>query len=273
VSETNGNHQAPAGALAVAGPLREPEPARTRTPAEEARTLVATNSLGTLSTLTAGGDPWGSLVAYGQLADGSPVLLVSTLAEHGRNLPLDGRASLVVAEGVQGGDPLDTGRVTLAGRAERPEGEEADAARAAFLAAVETAHHYVDFGDFALYVLRVDRVRWVGGYGRMDSCAADEYRAAEPDPVAGSAAFATRHLNEDHADALLAMALGPGGFTDATAAVCRRADRYGLDLWVTTPRGQGPSRVGFAEPCTEPGGLRAATVALARRARASQHVS
>ena len=201
MSAANGNHDAPPEALAVAGPLREPEPARRRTPAEEARTLVAVNSLGTLSTLTAGGDPWGSLVAYGQLADGSPVLLVSTLAEHGRNLPLDGRASLVVAEGAQGGDPLDSGRVTLAGRAERPADAEADEARAAFLGAVETAHHYVDFGDFALYVLRVDRVRWVGGYGRMDSPDAADYRTAEPDPVAGSAAYAVRHLNEDHADA------------------------------------------------------------------------
>ena len=33
-------------------------------------------------------------------------------------------------------------------------------------------------------------------------------------------------------------------------------DRYGLDLWVTTPRGSGPARVGFAEPCTRPDGLR-----------------
>jgi len=252
----------------VAGPLREPEPTRRRTPAEEARTLVAAGSLGSLSTLTAEGAPWGSLVAYGQLGDGSPVLLVSTLAEHGRNLRRDGRASLLVAESVQAGDPLDAGRVTLAGRAERPAGAAEQAARAAFLSAVETARDYVGFGDFALYVLRVDRVRWVGGYGRMDSPAAVDYRAAAPDPVAAVAPSAVRHLNADHGDALLAMAREPAGFTDAIAARCRGADRYGLDLWVTTPRGSGPARVGFAEPVREAGGLRAATVALARRARA-----
>ena len=113
-------------------------------------------------------------------------------------------------------------------------------------------------------------MRWVGGFARMDSVGGDAYRAAEPDPVAGSAASAVRHLNEDHADALLAMAAGPGGFTDATAAVCVGADRYGLDLRVETPRGAGPCRVGFAEPCAEPGGLRAATVELARRSRAAR---
>jgi putative heme iron utilization protein len=263
-------HDAPPEAFAVAEPLREPEPARIRTAAEEARAIVASHSLGTLSTLTEHGDPWGSLVTYGQLPDGSPVLLVSTLAEHGRNLPLDPRASLVVAEDSAGGDPLDSGRVTLAGRAETPVGEDAAAARAAILAAAESARYYIDFGDFSLYVLRVERVRWVGGFGRMDSVDAASYGAAEPDPVAGSAAYAVRHMNEDHADALLAMATGPAGFTDATAATCRRADRYGLDLWVTTPRGKGPARVGFAEPCTAPDGLRAATVELTRRSRAMQ---
>ena len=203
-------------------PLRAPEPARVRTPAEEARTLVAAHASGLLATLTADGDPWGSLVAYGTLPDGAPVLHVSTLAEHGRNLARDGRASLVVAEDAAGGDPLDAGRVTLAGRAERPAGAAAEAARSAFQAAVPGAERYADFADFTLYVLRVERVRWVGGFARMDSIGADAYRAAEPDPVAGSAASAVRHLNDDHADALLAMAAGPGGFTDATAASLRR---------------------------------------------------
>lgn len=265
------NHQAPAEALAVATPLSEPTaaPGRVRTSAEEARTLVATGGLGTLSTLSQDGDPWGSLVAYAQLPDGAPVLLVSTLAEHGRNLPRDPRASLVVAAPTApGSDPLDGGRVTLAGRALPPAGpEETAAARDAFLAAVPMSRHYIDFGDFALYVLHVERVRWVGGYGRMDSASAEEYRAAEPDPVAPGADHAIEHLNEDHADALLDMARGLGGFDDAERAACKRIDRYGIDLWVRTPRGGGPCRIAFAETCQAPGDLRMATVELAHRAR------
>ena len=70
------------------------------------------------------------------------------------------------------------------------------------------------------------------------------------------------------ADALLAMARAFTGYTDATAATCTAADRYGLDLMLDTPRGRAPARVGYAEPVTEPGELRAATVELARRARA-----
>jgi hypothetical protein len=263
------NHDAPPEALAVPKPLEPPAlPARRRTPAEEARALVATHSLGTLATLSDDGHPWASLVAYATIGDGSPVFLVSTLAEHGRNLFRDPRASLNVADDNHvGGDPLNSGRVTLAGTCVRPEGAEHDEAREAFLAAVPMAKHYVDFGDFSLWVMRVDRVRWVGGYGRMDSADAASYAAAEVDPVAAKADYAVRHLNEDHADALLLIAQKLSGHTDATEARCDRADRYGLDLTVTTPRGKAPARVSFPEPCTEPDGLRAASVELVKRAR------
>jgi putative heme iron utilization protein len=260
-------HDAPPELLAPPPPLEAGRPARRRSPAEEARTLVATSSLGTLATLSDDGHPWGSLVAYGTLDDGSPVLCVSVLAEHGRNLLRDPRASLVVAEATTGADPLDGGRVTLAGRVEPPAADALVAARAAHLAAVPAAQAYIDFGDFSLWRLCVERVRWVGGYGRMDTVDADEYARAAPDPVASSAAGAIAHLNADHADALLAMARALAGYTDASAAVCRRIDRYGLDLAVRTPRGAAPARITFEEPVDAPGGLREATVRLARLAR------
>ncbi len=239
---------------------------RRRTAAEEARTIVAGTNVATLATLSKDGHPWGSFVTYGTLADGSPVLCLSTLAEHGRNIPRDPRASLVVAADPGESDPLDSGRVTLAGRAEVPEGLELEDARAAYAAAVKDAHAFMDYGDFTIYVLRVDRVRWVGGFGRMDSADAESYHAAEPDPVAPSAPYAVSHLNDDHEDALLDMAKAIAGYTDATAVRCLRADRYGLDLVVHTPRGRAETRVGFAEPITQPNGLRSATVELARRA-------
>jgi len=126
---------------------------------------------------------------------------------------------------------------------------------------------YVDFSDFSLWVLHVECVRWVGGYGRMDSADAEAYANAEADPV-GKPLDAVRHLNEDHADALLAMVQALGGYPDATAAKCTGADRYGLDLQVKTPRGSAPARVGFAEPVgDDPIGLRQATVELAKRSR------
>ncbi|GAD85828.1 hypothetical protein NCAST_32_03110 [Nocardia asteroides NBRC 15531] len=197
------------------------------------------------------------------------MLSVSRLAEHGRNLAADPRASIAIVTPDIPADPLAGTRITLAGVVERPEGAEAEAARAAHLAAIPAAKYYIDYSDFTLWVLRVQRVRWVGGYGRMDSASAQDYLAAQPDPIVPLAAPGIAHLNADHADALLAMATRLGGFPDATAATCERADRYGLDLRVETPRGVARTRVGYTAPLSGIGDLRSATVELTRLARAA----
>ncbi|WP_233213509.1 HugZ family protein [Mycobacterium hubeiense] len=234
--------------------------------AEEARTIAASTNTGTLATLTADGDPWASFVTYGLLG-GAPVLCVSNLAEHGRNLAGDPRASIAIVAPTTETDPLANARVTLAGIAEQPTGDELAAAREAHLAAVAAAKYYIDYSDFSVWVLRVQRVRWVGGYGRMDSTTGEAYAAAEPDPVKPLAAGAIEHLNADHADALVEMAKVLGGYPDTTSATCTGVDRYGLDLRVSTERGIAYTRVGYVEPISAIDELRAATVELVRRAR------
>src|SRR4051794_13911125 len=167
----------------VPPPLTDVADVPRRTPAEEARTLVAATNVATLATLSDDGGPWASMVTYAALPDGSPVLCVSRLAEHGRNLAREPRASLAIVDPAPVDDPLASGRVTLAGTVGVPTGEAAQEARAAYLAGVASGSYYIDFTDFTVYVLRVERVRWVGGYGRMDSAAPADYAAAQPDPV------------------------------------------------------------------------------------------
>lgn len=254
---------------AVADPVRP-------SAAEQARTISASTNTGTLATLTADGDPWASFVTYGLLG-GAPVLCVSNLAEHGRNLIADPRASIAIVAPTAGAataatsdtdrDPLASGRVTLAGVVERPAADEAAAAREAHLSAVAAAKYYIDYSDFTLWVLRVQRVRWVGGYGRMESATGQAYAAAEPDPVQPQAAGAVEYLNADHAESLVAMARVLAGYPDATAATCTGADRYGLDLRVTTGRGIAYPRVNYATPIGRFSELRSAAVELTRRAR------
>jgi len=245
-------------------PLHPPTNSARPSAAEQARTIAAANNAATLATLTSDGDPWASLVAYG-LLNGAPVLCVSNLAEHGRNLAANPRASLSIVTASSDTDPLATGRITLAGRVTPPAADE-DAARAAYLLAVPASRFYLEFSDFTLWVLRVERVRWVGGYGRMDSATGEQYLAAEPDPVTPAAAGAIAHLNADHADALATMAQVFGGYPDTANAVCTDIDRYGLDLRVHTPRGVAYTRVGFPEALSSAGQLRSVTAELARAA-------
>ena len=241
-----------------------------RTPAEEARTLVSSVTVGYLATAGEDGAPWCSLVVYGPTAQGDPVLLVSTMAEHGRNLLHDRRASLALNDPAAPGDPLDRPRITLAGRVVRPEGERAEEALDAHVAAIPGARLYAGWQDFTLWVLEVQRVRWVGGFAVMETISGGDYRAAEPDPTAPIAATAVAHLNEDHADALLAIARELGGARGAVAAACTGIDRYGIDLSCTGAGHSTPVRVTFDEPLAAAADVRAATVELARRARELQ---
>ncbi|MDT5018922.1 MAG: hypothetical protein QOD39_5082 [Mycobacterium sp.] len=263
---TTRDHGDPGDAPSVPPPLTAVANSVRQTAAEEARTIAASTNSGTLATLTDGGDPWASFVTFGLLG-GAPVLCVSNLAEHGRNLASDPRASIAIVAPSTDLDPLASGRVTLAGVVETPMGDELAAARDAHLSAVAAAKYYIDYSDFTLWVLRVDRVRWVGGYGRMESTTGDAYAAAAPDPVQPQAAGAIAHLNADHADALAAMAKVLGGYPDTTAATCTGVDRYGLDLRVMTERGMAYTRVGYATPLDSIDELRSATVELARLAR------
>lgn len=260
------DHGDPGDAPSVPPPLTPAAEVIRPSAAEEARTIAASANVGTLATLTGDGDPWASFVTYGLLG-GAPVLCVSNMAEHGRNLAHDPRASIAIVAPAAESDPLANARVTLAGVVERPVGEELAAARAAHLEAVAAAKYYIDYSDFSVWVLRVQRVRWVGGYGRMDSTTGEAYAAAEPDPVTPRAAGAIAHLNADHAESLVAMARNLGGYPDTTEAVCTGADRYGLDLRVTTGRGVAYTRVGYRAPISSYDELRAATVELAQRAR------
>jgi putative heme iron utilization protein len=243
------------------------EGARRRNAAEEARTLVARMTVGYLATVGEQGDPWCSLVTYGPTADGDPVLLVSTMAEHGRNLAHDPRASLAINDPSLPGDPLDRPRITLAGRVVAPAGDAAEEALDAHTAAVPGARLYAGWDDFTLWVLEVQRVRWVGGFARMETISHEEYRAAEPDPTAPVAEKAAAHLNKDHADGLLAIAREIAGARGAVAAVCTGIDRYGIDLSCTGAGQSAAARALFEEPLAKAADVRPATVALVQRAR------
>ena len=239
-----------------------PTPSR----AERARTLVSQMSTGTLCTLALEpeGYPYGSFVTIA-FDDGNPVFLISGLAEHTKNLERDHRASLLVAEsGAE--DPLANGRVTILGPCTRVEGD-GGGARAAFLRAHPNAAYYADFRDFAFWKLRVNAIRYIGGYGRMSWISPGDWHAAEPDPLAPFAAGTIAHMNADHGDALVLYCKAFSKATDITSAKMSGVDRYGFDMSAKTPEGPRPVRVAFLKPVTTPAEVRAALVAMVNDAR------
>src|ERR1700745_1858325 len=120
----------------------------------QARSLLRRSRHGALATLMPGsGDPYCSLVNVASHCDGSPILLISRLALHTKNILADPRVSLMLDERAEG-DPLEGARIMLAGRAE--EAGDADEAifRRRYLNAHPSAEAFVNFKDFSFFKIR-----------------------------------------------------------------------------------------------------------------------
>ncbi|ABC24214.1 pyridoxamine 5'-phosphate oxidase-related, FMN-binding protein [Rhodospirillum rubrum F11] len=211
----------------------------------------------TLATTMAGtGHPYASLVTVATDHAGSPLLLLSTLAEHTRGLLADSRAALFLEDGEGESDPQanpqEAARVTLLGRVERHD-DALDLGR--FLARHPKAARYASFGDFGLYRLTIERAQYVAGFGRalwidegltVPVSAAAALRAESPALIA--------EMNADHADALARLAeaaltgrqapLNPTDERQAKGWRLVACDTDGCDLL----RGDQPLRLTFPAP-------------------------
>src|SRR6185503_18852115 len=132
-------------------------------PKTAAKTLMREARSGALATLMAGsGDPYCSLVNVATATDGTPLLLISQLALHTKNILADARVSLMLDERKEG-DPLQGARVMLMGLAAKTEDE---TARRRYLARQPEAEMFAGFGDFGFYQIALRGARLVAGFGR-----------------------------------------------------------------------------------------------------------
>src|SRR5262245_53035201 len=162
--------------------------------------LLREGRSGALATLFPGtGAPYCSLVNVATAADGSPLLLISTLAIHTKNLLGDPRCSLMIDER-KAGDPLKGARVMLMGTAEKTADPEA---RRRYLGRQPEAEMYADFGDFGFYRMNLTGAHLVAGFGRIVDLKAEEVLTQIDDAaeIVGAEAAILQHMNEDHADA------------------------------------------------------------------------
>lgn len=239
--------------------------------AERARTLLAVSTGATLSTiaLDPAGFPFGSLVAIASDERGRPLLCLSDLAEHSRNLAADPRASIMVTE-AGAGDPLAMGRASLVGEVRVLDGDEREAALERYRDAHPDAF-WAGFSDFKAYRLEVSAVRYVGGFGRMSWVDPAGYTAAEPDPLPPVAARIIEHMNDDHADSLVEFCRHLADRPDTVEARMVGVDRYGFAVLAhDAPGGDAKAvRIAFPERADTADEVRRAMVAMVRGLRAA----
>src|ERR1700677_4675877 len=169
-----------------------------------ARSLLRRSRQGALATLMpSSGDPYCSLVNVASHSDGSPILLISRLALHTRNLLGDARASLMLDERAEG-DPLEGSRIMLSGRAEQASGDDVAILRRRYLNAHPSSEAFVNFKDFSFFRIRPTGAHLVAGFGRIVDLEPERFLTDISDATALLEAEqgAIEHMNEDHRDAM-----------------------------------------------------------------------
>jgi putative heme iron utilization protein len=133
------------------------------------RELLAAERHAVLATLSARreGWPFASIAPYALSDAGEPLLLLSDLAEHTRNLHTDPRASLLVQDSASLADPQAGARVTILGRVDLVPETELRLASQRYAARHHQAADYLALGGFRLYMLRVREARFINGFGDM----------------------------------------------------------------------------------------------------------
>lgn len=130
-----------------------------------ARKFVRSARNGTLAThsLKYGGYPFTSVAGFVPDNSACPVVLVSPLAEHSRNLSADHRCSLLIQG--KGEDAQATGRLTLICEASEFKADEAFLTR--YVRLQPSAERLLALGDFYLLRLVPIAVRFIAGFGSI----------------------------------------------------------------------------------------------------------
>jgi len=232
-------------------------------PARRARDLMRRVDRATLATTMAGrsmaGRPYASLVLAATAPDGAPLLLVSDLAQHTKNVLGDPAVSLLFDGTVGLGEPLTGPRVSVQGRAERSDDP---VLLARFCARHPSAAFYAGFADFHLYRVVVERAHLVAGFGRIHWIEAADLLPAGLDALAAAETDIVQHMNRDHADAVqlyAAALLGQAGEGWLMTGV----DAEGADL----RRGGVVARLDFSERVSDQAAIRQELVRLVAAAR------
>jgi putative heme iron utilization protein len=238
--------------------------AETNTPAKQARAVARACRTATLATSLAGA-PYASLVLVAFDLDGSPILLISRLADHTKNILADARVSLL-CDGTAGfAEPLTGPRASLQGRAEKTDDPRH---HARFVARHPSAAMYAGFGDFGFYRINVERTHLVAGFGRIHWF--DDYPLeGDWSALAAAEADILQHMNADHADAVQLYATRLLGRQGSGWQLCG-IDPEGCDLIRgDDDKGRELTRLPFARLINDAAGARAELVRLVQQARAA----
>lgn len=228
--------------------------------AHEARRMLRAHRYGAMSTLSKkfDGYPFGSITPYLVDHDGSLLILISTLAEHTKNIGHDPRVSLIAHD--QRDPNIQTqGRVTVIGNAQ-PEPNRAQAGLR-YLSYFPEARNYFEMHDFSFYRILPVAIRYIGGFGKIHWVNMENY-SVQPYPLIEQEPDVIAHMNSDHQDTMRNYCQHFHQCTTLDVAM------LGIDIDGFDVRADGKVlRFDFAQPVIDAQQARTALVEMARVAK------
>jgi putative heme iron utilization protein len=220
-----------------------------------ARSLLLNESFGVLSTISLDvpGYPFGSIVPYCVDETCSPIIYISHIAQHTKNIVADARVSLTVVErSIDTGDVQAQGRVTYIAKAVAVGGKETEI-RAKYFRYFPSARQYEQTHDFAFFRLELVRVRFIGGFGQIFWVEPGEFLMQNPFSFQEESRI-VEHMNHDHGEALRRYA---GGVPSVMTGI----DAEGFDMLAAGKK----MRLDFETPVHNVEQARQALIEMAKR--------
>lgn len=224
------------------------------------RVLLNTKDFGILSTLSVklAGFPFGSVVPYCLDGQGNVVILISTIAQHTKNIAQDDRCSITIISEVD--DVQANGRLCIIGHMEGLNANETEV-QERYYRHFPKSKAYGNTHDFSFYRLRPISVRYIGGFGAIHWFEPSEFLI--DNPFQGKEEHGIiNHMNEDHHDAIVSYCEFYKKMTISADDTLRMVgiDASGFDVFVNEKK----VRFDFELPVQNAQEARAALVALSK---------
>lgn len=118
--------------------------------------------------------PFISLVPYAVDKKGNPIIFVSELAVHTKNLQKSPNCSLMVSRENKE-DVFNSQRLTFLGRMEKVPEKEVEEVQKAYLEKYPDQEYLLQLDDFAFYRMTITKIYYVGGFGDINWIELKEY--------------------------------------------------------------------------------------------------
>lgn len=146
--------------------------------------------------------PFGSIVPYDVDQDGNLIILIAQISEHYKNLSADSRASLFIFDHFGIDDPQANSRATVLGKFSKASNEQRNKLESSYLVRFPKAVDQSIIHSFDFFMMKIEKIRWIGGFGSMNWTSAKDFTSCQNDPIAYIGMSAVKHMNQDHKDAL-----------------------------------------------------------------------